>query len=119
MDATLIKATTDSFEDDVLQSDLPVVVDFWAPWCSPCRLIAPVLEDLADVWHGKVRVAKVNVDEEPTLAGAYGVRGIPTIIGIHRGEVVHQEVGFRGKDPLETMFVELATLGEEQVTQTA
>jgi thioredoxin 1 len=120
MDATPIKVTTGNFQNDVINSDTPVVVDFWAPWCGPCRMIGPVLERLAETWGGRVKVAKVNVDEEPGLAGQYGVQGIPTLIAFNKGQLVHTEVGFRGSEPLEHLFEDLASIdGQEQTEEVA
>ncbi len=82
-----------AFEKTVLQSNLPVIVDFWAPWCSPCRMVAPTLEKIAKELSGKVIVAKVNTDENPDWATRYGVQGIPTMLFIATGKVVHRQVG--------------------------
>ena len=82
-----------TFEKTVLQSPLPVLVDFWAPWCGPCRMVAPVLEKLAKEYAGKLIVAKVNTDENAEWATRYGVSGIPTMLFIDSGEVVHEQVG--------------------------
>ena len=93
-----MKQVTDaSFEADVLKAEGPVLVDFWAEWCGPCRQIAPALEDLAKEMAGKVTVAKVNVDENPGLPGRYGVRGIPTLIIFKGGQVSDQITGAVGK----------------------
>lgn len=96
--------TTTTFPTEVLQSAAPVVVDFWAPWCSPCRAVAPVLEELDQRWGGRVKVVKVNVDEEPALARAWGIQGIPTIMAFKGGRPVASQVGFGGKGPLEQLF---------------
>lgn len=82
-----------AFEKTVLQSSLPVIVDFWAPWCGPCRMVAPVLDKLANELSGKLIVAKVNTDEEPEWATRFGVQGIPTMLFIANGKVVHRQVG--------------------------
>jgi len=89
----LIHVTDDDFEMAVLQSSVPVIVDFWAPWCAPCRMVAPILEDIAKDYAGKVVVAKVNTDENPNWAIRYGVRGIPTILFIKNGQEVDRQVG--------------------------
>jgi len=89
----LIHVTDAEFQEKVLDSDLPVVVDFWAPWCGPCRMIAPVLEEVAKENEGKVVIAKVNTDENPEWAMNFGVQGIPTLLFISGGEVREQQVG--------------------------
>ena len=88
-----IHVTDKTFESTVLQSTLPVVVDFWAPWCGPCRMVAPSLDRLAKEYAGRLVVAKVNTDEHSAWAGRYGVRGIPTMLFVAEGKVVHQQVG--------------------------
>lgn len=103
----IVHVTQDSFEEEILNSPEPVVIDFWAPWCGPCRAIAPVLDELAGAYDGQVKVAKINVDEEPALAQAFQVRGIPTLYGLFRGEVKAQIVGFGGKKRIEDMFTAL------------
>jgi thioredoxin 1 len=82
-----------AFEKMVLQSTLPVVVDFWAPWCGPCKMVAPILDKLAAEFAGKVVIAKVNTDENPQWAQQYGVQGIPTMLFISDGKIVHRQVG--------------------------
>jgi thioredoxin 1 len=101
-----IDTTTDKFEADVLKSDKPVLVDFWAEWCGPCRMIAPVLAELAEEYKDKIVVAKVNVDNEPELAGTYNVTGIPLIGVFKNGEMVKQLVGARPKAALVTELAE-------------
>ena len=88
-----IHVTDQTFEKSVLQSSIPVIVDFWAPWCAPCRMIAPVLEKIAKEYTGKILVAKVNTDESSDYAMKYGVQGIPTMLFISGGKVVHRQVG--------------------------
>ena len=93
--------TTDTtFQTDVLDNDTPVLVDFWAPWCGPCRMVAPIVEELAEEYDGKVKFVKLNTDENPQIAGKYGIRSIPTLLVFKNGEAVSQIVGFRPKSDL-------------------
>jgi thioredoxin 1 len=89
-----------TFETDVIENDQPVLVDFWAPWCGPCRMVAPIVEELADDYDGKVKFVKLNTDENPQIAGKYGIRSIPTLLVFKGGEPVSQIVGFRPKSDL-------------------
>ena len=89
----IIHATDSSFESDVLKSEIPVIVDFWAEWCMPCRMIAPTLVDISEEYDGKVKVAKLDVDSNPATAGQYGVRSIPTLLIFKAGTVVNQIIG--------------------------
>ncbi|MFN3201578.1 MAG: thioredoxin [Bradymonadia bacterium] len=93
-----------NFKSEVLESEVPVVVDFWAPWCGPCRNIAPVLDELAQSYDGQVKVAKVNVDDNPQIAEAFQVRGIPALFSIREGKVVGNMVGFKGRQAVEGLF---------------
>ena len=93
MSGDLVHVTDESFEGEVLKSDLPALVDFWAEWCGPCRAIAPVVEELASEYTGKITMAKMNVDENPKTPGQYGIRAIPTLILFNRGEVAEQITG--------------------------
>lgn len=99
-----IKLTTKNFENEVMGSEIPVLVDFWASWCGPCRMLAPVLEEIAREYDGKVKVGKVNVDEEPALATAYNVSVIPTLILFKGGIEEKTSVGFRPKEEIEAML---------------
>ena len=93
--------TTDAtFKDEVLDNELPTLVDFWAPWCGPCRMVAPVVEELADEYDGKVSFYKLNTDDNPQVASTYGIRSIPTLLVFKGGEPVGQIVGFRPKGDL-------------------
>jgi thioredoxin 1 len=88
-----IHVTDAAFEETILKSSLPVIVDFWAPWCGPCRLVAPVLDKIAKEQDGKLVVAKVNTDENPEWASRFGVQGIPTMLFVANGKIVHRQVG--------------------------
>jgi thioredoxin 1 len=106
-----IHVTDDAFEKVVLKSPLPVIVDFWAPWCGPCKMVAPLLDKIAKENEGKLIVAKVNTDENPKWAQQYGVQGIPTMLFISGGKVVHQQVGALPETLLKqivTNFLEVA-----------
>ncbi len=90
-----IELTADNFKETI--SEGVALVDFWAPWCGPCRMIAPVIEELAEDYDGKAKICKVNTDEQPSIAGEYGIRSIPTILFFKDGELVDQMVGAAGK----------------------
>lgn len=93
MSDAIVQVSDASFEQDVLKASGPVLVDFWAEWCGPCKMIAPVLEDLAEDYAGKLTIAKLNIDANPDTAPAYGVRGIPTLIIFKDGQVAGTKVG--------------------------
>jgi len=93
MTAEPIQVTDASFEKDVLQSPLPVIVDFWAPWCGPCKMVAPILDKLAAEMEGKLVVAKINTDEHAEWMQKFGIQGIPTMLFVSGGKVVHRQVG--------------------------
>ncbi|MGF3022996.1 thioredoxin [Methylobacterium aquaticum] len=95
-----VKVTDASFEQDVLQSAEPVVVDFWAEWCGPCRAIGPALEEISSEMNGRVKIAKVNVDENPGISAQYGIRSIPTLMIFKGGELSSQMVGAKPKGDL-------------------
>ena len=101
-----LKITRENFENEVMKSDIPVLIDFWAPWCEPCRMMGPIIEQLAEEYEGKAKVGKVNVDEEGELSQAFGVMSIPTIVLIKDGKVVKQAVGARPKAEVEAMLQE-------------
>jgi thioredoxin 1 len=88
-----IHVTDAAFEKTIMQSPIPVIVDFWAPWCGPCKMVAPILDKLAKELAGKVLIAKVNTDENPEWAMKFGVQGIPTMLFVFNGKVVHRQVG--------------------------
>lgn len=95
-----IKLTSANFENEVLKSNIPVLVDFWAEWCGPCKMLAPVLSEIAEEYEGKVKVAKLNVDEEVALTMQYGISSIPAVFLFENGEIVKKSVGFAPKDAL-------------------
>jgi thioredoxin 1 len=102
----LIHLTDDNFKKEVLESDLPVLVDFWAPWCGPCKMIGPLVEESAKEFDKKLKVAKVNVDESPQAATKYGVMSIPTLIFFKQGKVMAQVVGALSRQELKKKIQE-------------
>jgi len=108
---TPVHVTDAAFEKTVLQSPTPIIVDFWAPWCGPCKMVAPILDKLAKEYAGKVVIAKVNTDDNPEWAMKYGVQGIPTMLFIAGGKVIHRQVGALPERMLRealTQFLEVA-----------
>ena len=99
-----IKITSANFEAEVLKSELPVLVDFWAAWCGPCRMLAPAVAQIAAECEGKVKVGKVNVDEQPELAQRFGIMSIPTVLVFKDGKKVNQSIGLVPKDKLLALF---------------
>lgn len=101
-----ITITKDNFEQEVVNSTQPVLVDFWASWCGPCKMLSPVISELAEEYEGKVKVGKVNVDEEPELAATFKVASVPTVVLFKDGEIAETSVGYRPKQQLEEMIKE-------------
>ena len=90
--------TKNNFEQEVLHSDKPVLIDFWAPWCGPCRMLSPVISEIAEEYGDKIKVCKVNVDESPDLAAKFGIMSIPALLLFKGGELAAQKIGYMGKD---------------------
>ena len=99
-----ITVTSQNFEQEVLKSDLPVLVDFWATWCGPCMMLAPTIEEIAEEYQGKIKVGKVNVDEEGALAMQFGIQSIPTLLYFKGGKPVDTKIGYMTKDQIVKMF---------------
>ena len=104
MSDKIIYLSDDSFENDVLKSDLPVLVDFWAEWCGPCKMIAPILDDVSEEYAGRVTIAKLNVDQNNVSPAKYGVRGIPTLLLFKNGELAATKVGALSKTQLKELI---------------
>jgi thioredoxin 1 len=102
----LFHITDEKFDEEVIRSDLPVLVDFWAPWCDPCLSIAPAVEELAREYSGRIKVGKMNVDENPQTPSSFGIRGIPTLILFKGGKAVNQVVGAVPKNKLKALIEE-------------
>ncbi|HXC97846.1 MAG TPA: thioredoxin [Verrucomicrobiae bacterium] len=104
----ILTLTQDNFEKNVLKSETPILVDFWAEWCGPCKMIAPVLDELAEEYSGRVNIGKVNVDEFQGLAAEYGVRAIPTLLLFQNGQVAEQMLGLKSKRDLKASLDKVA-----------
>ena len=104
----IVTLTQQNFDAEVLKASAPVLVDFWAEWCGPCKMIAPVLDELAEEYAGKVKIGKVNIDQQQELAAQYGVRAIPTLLLFHQGQVADQMVGLRSKRDLKASIARVA-----------
>ena len=102
-----VEITGENFESEVIQSSTPVFLDFWAAWCGPCRMIGPIVEQLAEEYEGQLKVGKINVDEEGDLATRHNIVSIPALIVYHQGEIVNQTVGALPKPNMEALFKEL------------
>ena len=99
-----ITLTKDNFEKEVTESDKAVLIDFWATWCGPCKMIAPIIEQIAEEYSDEIKVGKVNVDDEPSLAAKFGITSIPTLLVIKNGEVVKTSVGYIPKEKIIELF---------------
>ncbi|MBI2412710.1 MAG: thioredoxin [Deltaproteobacteria bacterium] len=104
MSENIINVTDSTFDSMVLKSEVPALVDFWASWCAPCRAIAPIVDEMATEYTGRIRVAKMNVDDNPATPGRYGVRGIPTLILFKGGKVIDQLVGAVPKNQIKELI---------------
>lgn len=104
MNANLFEFTDKNFDGEALKSDKPVLVDFWAPWCAPCRMVGPIIEELAGTYGAKVKVGKLNTDDNPAIASRYGIMSIPTILLFKNGEIVERIVGAAPKKDFEKML---------------
>lgn len=101
---SVIKVTSKNFEEEVSKSDVPVLLDFWASWCGPCKMVSPIVDAVAEEVEGRVKVGKINVDEEQELASAFSIMSIPTLVVISNGKLVNQAVGVRSKEEILDMI---------------
>lgn len=108
-----IHVSDENFEKAILKSEVPVIVDFWAPWCGPCKMVAPVLEKIAKEYKDKLVIAKVNTDENPEWAGRYGVQGIPTMLFVAGGKILHRQVGAVPEGVLREALTEFLDVASE------
>ena len=106
--ANIITLTQENFSEEVLKSPTPVLVDFWGEWCPPCRALSPILDELADEYEGRVKIGKVNIDNQQALATEYGIRAVPTMLLFHQGQVTDQIIGLKSKRDLKASFDRLA-----------
>jgi thioredoxin 1 len=106
--SNIVTLTDANFRQEVVQSLTPVLVDFWAEWCGPCKMLAPILDEIASDYDGRVKVAKVNIDEHQAVAGEYGIRAIPTLLIFKNGQVVEQVVGLKSKRDLKANIEKFA-----------
>ena len=106
--SNIVVLTNDNFQEQVLKSSTPILVDFWAEWCGPCKMIAPILDELAEEYSGRVSIGKVNIDDHQNLATEYGVRAIPTLLLFQNGQVAEQIVGLRSKRDLKASMDKVA-----------
>ena len=104
MSGNVVELTDANFDGEVLKADQPVLVDFWAPWCGPCRMVGPIIEELAGLYTGKVKVGKLNTDNNPVVASKYGIRSIPTILLLKDGQVVGNLLGAMPKSEFQKMI---------------
>jgi thioredoxin 1 len=104
----IVNLTKENFAAEVLKASAPVLVDFWAEWCGPCKMIGPILDELAEEYSGRVKIGKVNIDQQQELATEYGVRAIPTLLLFHQGQVADQMVGLRSKRDLKASLARVA-----------
>ena len=101
---SVLHLTKETFANEVLHTSLPVLIDFWAPWCGPCRMVSPMIDQLAQELKDTAKVCKINIDEEPELASAFGVMSIPTLLVIQDGKIVAQSVGLKAKEQIKQMI---------------